>query len=82
VDRDDGAAIDDVPWADRLDRTSTPQLVALGGADVRDSYAVRRLIECAAVAAPTSVRGLSDMRAAVEDGPAAATRGDRYEVDA
>lgn len=52
----------------------------LEAADVRDIYAVRRLIECAALAAPASTRGLPEMQAAVETAHAAAARGDWYEV--
>lgn len=52
----------------------------LGVADVRDIYAVRRLVECAALAAPGAARGLDEMRAAVETAHAAMARGDWYEV--
>ncbi|HEY8302168.1 MAG TPA: GntR family transcriptional regulator [Jatrophihabitans sp.] len=52
----------------------------LSAADVRDIYAVRRLLECAAVASPGAARGLPEMRVAVDDGHAAAARGDWYEV--
>ena len=52
----------------------------LDASDVRDIYTVRRLVECAAMAAPASIRGLDEMRAAVEAAHAAAARHDWYEV--
>lgn len=46
----------------------------LSVADVRDIYAFRRLVECAALARPTDPRGLGAMREAVASGQEAAAR--------
>lgn len=48
--------------------------------DVRDIYTFRRLVECAALAHPSSPRGLVEMRAAVAQGVDAAARGAWHEV--
>lgn len=49
-------------------------------ADVRDIYTFRRLVECAALAHPSSPRGLAEMRAAVAQGVDAAAREAWHEV--
>lgn len=46
----------------------------LDAGDVRDIYAARRLVECAALAHPVQPRALVQMRAAVTQGRAAARR--------
>ena len=48
--------------------------------DVRDIYTFRRLVECAALAHPSSARGLAEMRAAVAQGMDAAAREAWHEV--
>lgn len=52
----------------------------LDAADVRDIYAFRRLVECAALADPVEESALADMRLAVTQGRAAARRRDWHEV--
>ena len=52
----------------------------LGVDDVRDIYTFRRLVECAALAHPPGLRGLGEMRAAVEQGVDAAAREAWHEV--
>ena len=48
--------------------------------DVRDIYAFRRVVECAALARPEGSRGLAEMRAAVAEGYDAAAREAWHEV--
>ena len=48
--------------------------------DVRDIYTFRRLVECAALAHPSSAHGLAEMRAAVAQGMDAAAREAWHEV--
>jgi DNA-binding GntR family transcriptional regulator len=52
----------------------------LDAADVRDIYAFRRLVECAALADPVDEAAYADMRLAVTQGRAAARRRDWHEV--
>lgn len=52
----------------------------LDAADVRDIYAARRLVECAALATPVDRTGVHQMREAVADGRRAARAGDWREV--
>lgn len=52
----------------------------LSAGDVGDIYAVRRLLECAAIGAPAADRGLAEMHTAVSAAHAAAARGDWDEV--